>query len=165
LAVIHALAVPAAAARLCRYLELRILLQQVRFESLRPRNVSAETLRAVRLDANAVRPCEYEEPVIRAREPKASFVHETVMEAAQGDQVVELCRAAVGPVLHVMPFREALAIATGKTTASVSRFRSTGKHRRNTARLAPDVERLAIVAFDDADDRSIARKPPSRVEC
>ena len=70
----------------------------MRFESLRPRNVSAETLRAVRLDAHAVRPCENEQPVIRACEPEAPFVHETVMEAAQRDQVVQLRTAKEGPV-------------------------------------------------------------------
>ncbi len=62
-------------------------------------------------DARAVRPREDEQPVVGTREPVAALVHEPVMKAAQRDEIGELRLAAVGPVLDVMAFREAGAIA------------------------------------------------------
>ena len=81
------------------------------------------------------------------------------MKAAQRDEIAELRLAAVGPVLDVMPLGEARAIAAGEPAASIARFERPRDRRRNAARLAADVERLAVFAFDDTDDRPVAGKP------
>ena len=71
-------------------------------------------------DAPAVRPREHEHAVVRAREAKAAFVHEPMMEAAERDEISELRFAAVGPVFDVVPFAEARAVAAGEAATAVA---------------------------------------------
>ena len=83
-------------------------------------NVSAETMHTVFLDAPTVRPTENERAIVRNREPVATFVHEPMVEAAQRHEVAELCFALIRPVLDVMAFRKARAIAAREATAAVA---------------------------------------------
>ena len=57
-----------------------------------------------------------------AREPVATFVHEPMVKAAQRDEVAELRLPAISPVLDVMAFREARAIAAREAAAAVARL-------------------------------------------
>ena len=50
----------------------------------------------------------------------------------------------------------ASAGSAASTAAAISRAESACNRGGNAARLAPDVERLAILALDDTDDRAVA---------
>lgn len=86
------------------------------------------------------------------------------MKAAECDQVVELRLTALGPVLDMMTLGETRAIAAGVAAAAVACFQRAGERRRDAARFAADIERVSVFAFDDTDDRRIAREPSRRVE-
>src|SRR5262245_19952918 len=86
------------------------------------------------------------------------------MKAAQRDEIVELGLATVRPVLDVVPIAEARAVAAGKAAATVPGAQRSFDRQRDRARLAADVERVAVLAFDDADDRSVTSETSRRVE-
>jgi hypothetical protein len=81
------------------------------------------------------------------------------MGVTEGDQVVELRFAAVRPMLDMMSFAETRAIAAWEAAAAVTSAQRSRDRRRDAARLAADVERLALLAFDDSNDARIAREP------
>jgi hypothetical protein len=84
---------------------------------------------------------------------------------APRDQVAELRFAAVCPVLEVVPFAVSGAIAAGVTAAAVAGTQSARNRRGNAAGLATDIERVAVLAFDDSDDGAVAGKSARRIEC
>ena len=83
-----------------------------------------------------------------------------MVKTAERDQVIELRLAAVGPVLDVVPVAEARAITAREPTTAVARFQRPTDRERDAARLAADVEGLALLAFDNSDDAGIAQEPP-----
>jgi len=68
------------------------------------------------------------------------------------DQVVELGRAAVGPVLDVVRVQESPRPAPGEAAAAVARVERAPKRGRDGSRLAPDRERLPV-AFEQGVPR------------
>ena len=90
------LAVPLALSRFRRDCELRFAVQHVETQrffkadigfQLGSRNVSAETNRAVLLDAPPIGPREYEHAVVGRSQAVAAFVHEAMMKPAQRDEI------------------------------------------------------------------------------
>src|SRR5204862_5859773 len=110
----------------------------------------------------AVGPREHEHAVVGDRDGEPALVHERVVEAAERDEVVELRFSAVGPVLHVVAVAEARAVAAREAAAAVARFQRAPDRGRDATSLAADVQRLAIAAFEHAEDGAVAAESPDR---
>src|SRR5712671_2417446 len=87
-----------------------------------------------------------------------------MMESAERDEIAEPGLAAVGPVLHVVTFREARPRATREAATAVAAAQCAHECRRNRARAATYVQRLALRRLRDTDERRVAREPARRVE-
>ena len=90
-------------------------------------------------------------------------MHQTMMEAAERDEIRELRLASVGPVLHVMAIDVALERAAGETAALVPGIQRPADRGRDGSSLAADVERLALLVFQDPDHAGVASEPSSRL--
>ena len=107
----------------------------------------------------AIRPDEPECAVIEDLDCDLSFMHQAMMEAAQGDEVGEFGLAPMGPVLHVMAVDVTLKAATGEAAAFVAGVQRSADGGRNSAGLSSNVERLAPLVLDDGDEAGIAGEP------
>ena len=96
--------------------------------------------------------------VIAALHLHAAFMHRAMVEPAQRGQVRQFGLAAIRPVLDVVPVHVALVIAPREYAAFVARRERTAHRRRDTAGLATDIERLALLVFGDLDLAAIARE-------
>ena len=72
------------------------------------------------------------------------------MAGAQGDQIVQLGLAAVGPVLDVMALDEAGGGAVGEAAAAVAGVQCSFQGRRDGAGAPADIQRLAVAVLDQA---------------
>ena len=89
-------------------------------------------------------------------------MHGAMVEPAQRGQVRQLGLAAVRPVLDVVPVHVTLVIAAREHAAFVARGQCATQRRRNTARLATDIERLALLVLGDLDLAAVARRGDAR---
>jgi len=87
-----------------------------------------------------------------------AFMNQAVMPSAKRHEIGELGFAAVSPVLDMMCIYVAAMRAAGKTAAGVPRVQRTADRGWNAARLAADIERLAVRVFEDLDEARVARK-------
>jgi hypothetical protein len=71
-----------------------------------------------------------------------------------------LSRLSTNSAGSTSPFRESRVRAARETAAAIACFERPLQRRRNGARLAADVERLAFFALDNAHERSFAAEPP-----
>src|SRR3984957_10329020 len=85
-----------------------------------------------------------------------ALVNQAVVQAAQGDEIGEFGLSAVGPVLDVVRIDVALMSAAGETAAAVAGIERAADRRRNAARFAPDIERLALRILEYAQQARIA---------
>ena len=95
----------------------------------------------------------------RGLDPDLSLVHQAVVQAAQGHEVGEFGLPAVGPVLDVMRIDIALVGAAGEAAAAVAGRERAADRGRNAARLAPHIERLALLVLEHAQQARIAGEP------
>ena len=98
----------------------------------------------------AIRLHESQRAVVENLDANAAFVHGAMMEAAERHEIRGFRFAAVGPVLDVMCIEVTRVRAAGKAAALVARIEDAPQRRGNRARLAPHVERLAVIVFDQA---------------
>ena len=87
---------------------------------------------------------------------RSTFMHGAMMEAAQRDEIGRLGLAAIRPVLDVVHVDVARVAAAGKAAALVARGEQAAQRRGDDARLAADVERLAVLVLDERDDAGVA---------
>jgi len=121
--------------------------------------------RAALRNPSAVGPREHEHAVVGGRDAESPFVQQSVVKAAQRDEVAGLRLAAVDPVPDVVTLAEASAVAAGKTAAAVARAQRALDRDRNRASLAADIQRLAVTALNEADDGAIATEAADGLEC
>ena len=86
---------------------------------------------------------------------------------AELKQVVEPGLAAVGPMLDVMAFEVACAVAAGEATLRVAHLERAAKPRGQTARLPADIEYAAVGVVRHRHDAGITDESPHGVggEC
>ncbi len=84
------------------------------------------------------------------------------MPPAQQDEVVERCRPAVRPVLHVVRVG-APRLAAGKAAVPVPRRQRPAQRRRDGPGPAANIEHLAGWAVVHRDGRGVARQTPGRL--
>ncbi len=101
--------------------------------------------------------------VVAALDPQAPFMHRAVMEAAQRDEVGQLRRTTLGPMLDVVAVDVALVGAAREHTATIARAQSATQRRRDAAGLACHVERLALRILEDAHDAAVTGEAPGRL--
>ena len=83
---------------------------------------------------------------------EAAFVDRHVVVVAEQDGVVLARRAALRPMLDVVPLEAGLLIAAGETTATVAHQQRTHERWRDRASPTPDVQRIArFVGLHDHD--------------
>ena len=92
---------------------------------------------------HAVGPHEAQRAVVEPRDPHPALVHEVMREATQRDQVRGPGLAPVGPVRDVMRVDVAGAGTAREAAARVARAKQSPQRRRDRARLASGIERLA----------------------
>src|SRR5690606_3063279 len=100
----------------------------------------------------------------RASNVIAALVHQSVVERAERHEVRKLRLATVDPVNDVVALRKPRAVAARETAAAVPRAQRALDRCRYRSRLAPHTERLALLAFGDADERAVACEPPNGAE-
>ena len=81
-----------------------------------------------------------------------------MMKAAERDEVGELRLPAMGPMLHMVAIDIAFEAATWEATTLVPGIQGPADRWRDGPRLAPDVERFALLILDDPDDAGVAGK-------
>ncbi len=86
-------------------------------------------------------------------------MNRVMMEAAQRHEVGRFRLAAVRPVLDMMRIDVTRVRAAGKAAAFVAGVQHAAERSGNGPRLAADVERLAVVVFDQRDHARIAGEP------
>jgi hypothetical protein len=94
--------------------------------------------------------------------PEPALVHRPVVHAAEQQQVVELRRAAVRPVLHVVRVAVAALTAGEATCVAVPLLERPADRRRHGPAPPPDVEHVALRVVCHLDQRGVAREPPRR---
>jgi len=75
-------------------------------------------------------------------------MHGTMVKAAQRDEIGGLRFTAVGPVLDVMRVEVTRIRAAGETASFVAGVQHASQRSGNRARLASDVEWLAVIVLD-----------------
>ncbi len=96
--------------------------------------------------------------IVAAIDFQAALVHRAVMKPAEQHEIRQLCRAALRPMLDVVPVDVPLVAATGENAAFVARCERTTQRGRDAARLATDIQRLTALVLGDRDDARIAGK-------
>src|SRR5690606_21109110 len=104
----------------------------------------------------AIRFREPERPVVERLDDGLPFMHEPVVEAAEGDEIGELGLPACRPVLHVMAVHVAFEAAAGEAAALVSGAQGAADAGRDGPGLSPDIQRLALRTLDDPDHAAVA---------
>ncbi len=79
-----------------------------------------------------------------------------MVEAAERHEVGRFRFASIGPMLDVVGVDVAGIRAAGKAATLVAGVENSAKWRRYGARLAPHIERLAVIVLDDGNDTRIA---------
>ena len=102
--------------------------------------------------------------IVETLDHHAAFVHRAVMRAAQRDEIAEPGLAALGPVMDVMAVDVFLVSAAREDAALVAGFQRATQSRRDSPRLAADVERLTFAIFKDLDDTCVAREAAHRFD-
>ena len=102
--------------------------------------------------------------IVKPLHAHAALVHCAVVEAAQRHEVREFRGAAVGPVLQVMAVHVALVGATREHAPTVPGRERPPQRRRDRARLATDVQRLAAPVLEDCHETRITGEAPGRLD-
>ena len=113
-------------------------------------------------DGSAGRVGEFRDAFVGHPDAVAAFVHKPVMVAAEQDEVVYFCFAAVSPVDYVMSIDVFVCRAARKAAAAVPSLQRAPDRRRNAASLAPDIQCRAVFALVPVDNAAIARHPAGR---
>ena len=83
------------------------------------------------------------------------LVHQPMVSATEQDQIVELCEAAIGPVLDMMRVDVAVA-AAGKAAAAITMLQGAPNGGWNGASAAAHVEDIACAIVRHHDQAGIA---------
>lgn len=100
-------------------------------------------------------------PVWRALDPVAALVHSPVVEAAEGDEVVQARLAALCPVPEMVAVQEPRAVAAGEAAALVSPGERPPKGGWDGARLSAHGERQTVSL--EGNNGRITGEPPGRL--
>ena len=95
------------------------------------------------------------------RKTEALLVYRAVVPAAQQHQVLQLRRAAVGPMLNVVGIATR-RLAAGKAAVLVARCEGPAQCRRNRPGLAADVKDVAISVVAHHHLPGVAGETPRR---
>ena len=117
-------------------------------------------LRHGTLEACSIRPHEPECPIVERLDLDLAFMHQPMVEAAERHKIRELRLATIGPVLHMVTVEIAFERTAGESTTLVPGIQGPSDRWRDGPRLAPDIERLAPLVFNDPDNAGVAREPP-----
>ena len=124
----------------------------------RPGDIAIGTLPRKRPDLEAIAPEEAERaPVFHHVVP--TLVHQPMMEPADGNEVGQTGRAAIGPMLDVMTVDEAGVGAPREAAAAVAALERPAQGRGDDACLAAHVQRFTLRCFQNPHDSSIAAQP------
>jgi hypothetical protein len=93
-----------------------------------------------------------------------AFVQQSVMVRAQQHEVADAGFSTVDPVIHVMRFDEARAMAARERAVPIARQKRAPDRRRNRSLLAADTERRTALVLRHDDDTGIACKTLDRFE-
>src|SRR5688572_20923108 len=90
-------------------------------------------------------------------------MHQTMMRAAQGDEVGGARFTPMRPVVHVMRIHVARVRAPREAAALIPRIQCPAKRGRNAAGPSTDVQRFAAFVLDKRNDAGVASEPPDRL--
>jgi len=126
------------------------------------KNVSAERRFRRRREGSAGRAGEFGCAVGLHGNAESAFVYQAMVMAAEQDEVVHLRFAAIRPVHDVVCIHKSMRGAAGKPAAAVAALQGAPDCRWNTARLAPNVEYLAVFVLVPVDDATVAGQTAGR---